>query len=363
MIVAILSNDHIWTYNLRKEVIQAILRQGHKVLLLMPYGEKVADLCDIGCNFIDVSYERHGTNVIKEIKLLYLYRKHLKKIKPDVVLSYTIKPNIYGGIVCRNLKIPFIPNITGLGTAIENGGIIQNITLILYKYALKKAKIVFFQNSENRDFMLKKHIVKDNYALLTGSGVNLNHYQVLDYPPQDHIEFAFISRIMKEKGIDQYLDAAKYIRKKYPNTKFHVCGFCEQEYDQILKKLNDDGIIIYHGMVRDVRTILQSVHCTIHPTYYPEGLSNVLLESCACGRPIITTDRSGCREVIEDGVNGFVCKQKDSEDLIKQIEKFIALPYEKKKEMGIAGRAKVEKEFDRQLVVNAYIKEIKKISE
>lgn len=160
---------------------------------------------------------------------------------------------------------------------------------------------------------------------------------------------------MKEKGIEQYLDAAKYIQKKHPNTKFHVCGFCEQEYEQTLKQLDDEGTIIYHGMVRDVRTILKDVHCTIHPTYYPEGLSNVLLESSACGRPIITTDRSGCREVIDGGVNGFICKQKDSEDLIQQIEKFLALPHETKKQMGLSGRAKVEKEFDRQIVVKRYL--------
>jgi galacturonosyltransferase len=361
MIVVILSNDHIWTYNLRKEIIQAIIQQGHKVFLIMPYGEKVTELCGMGCNFIDIPFERHGTNVIKEIKILYYYHKYLKKIKPDIVFSYTIKPNIYGGIVCRYLMVPFVPNITGLGTAVENGGIIQKITLLLlYKFALKKAQKVFFQNSENRDFMIKHHIVKDSYALLPGSGVNLNHYQVLDYPPQDVIEFAFISRIMKEKGIEQFLDAAKYIRNKYPNTRFHVCGFCEQEYDQILKDLNDNGTIIYHGMVRDVRTILKNVHCTVHPTYYPEGLSNVLLESCACGRPIITTNRSGCREVIDDGINGFICKQKDSEDLIKQIEKFISLPYEKKKQMGLAGRAKVEKEFYRNIVVQAYLDEIER---
>jgi glycosyltransferase involved in cell wall biosynthesis len=362
MNILILTNNDVGLYKFRKELIETLLKD-HKVFISLPNGDFVSELIDMGCEFYECNFDRHGTNPLKELRQIFNYKKLIKHLKPDIVLTYTIKPNIYGGIVCTYLKIPFIVTITGLGAAVENGGIIQKITLTLYKLALRKAEMVFFQNSENLDFMLKHHVVKNNFCLLPGSGVNLVYYKLLEYPPQDVIEFAFISRIMKEKGIDQYLDAAKYIRKKYPNTKFHVCGFCEDAYEDKLKELNEKGIIIYHGMVRDVRTILKDIHCTIHPTYYPEGLSNVLLESCACGRPIITTDRSGCREVIEDGVNGFVCKQKDSEDLIKQIEKFIALPYEKKKEMGIAGRAKVEKEFDRQLVVNAYIKEIKKISE
>ena len=166
---------------------------------------------------------------------------------------------------------------------------------------------------------------------------------------------------MKEKGIDQYLEAAESIKIKYPDTEFHVCGFCEQEYKGRLEDLNTKGIVIYHGMVRDIKTILELTHCTIHPTYYPEGISNVLLESCACARPIITTDRSGCREVVEDGVNGFVVKQKDSKDLIRVIEKFLALSWEEKRDMGLAGRKKVEKEFDRNIVVEKYMEEIKKL--
>lgn len=165
---------------------------------------------------------------------------------------------------------------------------------------------------------------------------------------------------MKEKGIDQYLEAAEYIRSKYPNTRFHICGFCEEAYENKLKLLQDKGIVTYHGMLRDVREILKKTHCTIHPTYYPEGMSNVLLESAACGRPIITTDRSGCREVVDPGINGYMVKQKDSKDLIEKVEKFIQLDYEKKKRMGLAGRKKVEKEFNRQIVVEAYLEKIKK---
>jgi galacturonosyltransferase len=166
---------------------------------------------------------------------------------------------------------------------------------------------------------------------------------------------------MKEKGVDQYLEAAEYIKSKYPNTVFHVCGFCEQAYEEKLKELTEKGIINYHGMVRNVAEVLKDIQCTIHPTYYPEGIANVLLESCACARPIITTDRAGCREVVDDGVNGFVVKQRDSQDLIEKIEKFLALSHDEKIAMGLAGRAKVEKEFDRQIVVEKYCEEIKGI--
>lgn len=250
-------------------------------------------------------------------------------------------------------------NVTGLGTAIENGGLMQKISLALYKRGLRKAQKVFFQNTENRDFMVSKGVVKGPYDMLPGSGVNLNQYNVFPYPDGGTVDFVFIARVMKEKGIDQYLDAAKEIRKRHPETRFHICGFCEQNYEELLKELNDNGTVIYHGLVSDMTEIYKMISCTVHPTYYPECLSNVLLESAASGRPIITTDRSGCREVVEDGVNGYVVKQQDSEDLIEKIEKFLSLSVDARKAMGLAGRAKVEREFDRQIVIRKYKEEIR----
>ena len=164
---------------------------------------------------------------------------------------------------------------------------------------------------------------------------------------------------MKEKGIDQYLDAAVYLRKKYPFTRFHICGFCEQDYEERIKTLEEDGVIINHGMVSNVSEVLKQVQCLVLPTYYPEGMSNVLLESCSSGRPIITTDRPGCREIVDDGYNGFVVKEKDSKDLIDKIEKFINLPYNDRVQMGLNGRNKIIKEFDRQIVVDHYIQAVK----
>lgn len=203
--------------------------------------------------------------------------------------------------------------------------------------------------------MLCKGIVNGAYDILPGSGVNLQNYTVSEYPNGETIHFVFVSRIMKEKGIDQYLEAAKVIRARYPETRFHICGFCEQAYENRLKQMTDEGVIIYHGLVKDMASVYAKMSCTIHPTYYPEGLSNVLLESAACGRPIITTNRSGCREVIDDGINGYVVEEKNTQDLIDKIELFLTKSREERKQMGLAGRKKVEREFDRKIVIEKYI--------
>lgn len=358
--VVILSNHHAYTYDFRKEVIQKLIEEKYKVYIVLPYGEKVELLKEMGCEFIDLPLDRRGLNPIADLKLLLSYKKILKKIKPDLMLSYTIKPNTYGGLVCRWLKIPYIANITGLGTAFENKGIIQSILIELYRIAFRKINCVFFQNKDNEQFFTDKEIGLGRHRIIPGSGVNIKHYSLLEYPQDGTIEFVFISRIMKEKGIDQYLEAAEHIRNKYPNTRFHILGFCEDEYEEKLVDMQQKGIIEYHGMQNDVRKFHKISHCTIHPTYYPEGMSNVLLESAASGRPIITTNRSGCREIVEDGVNGFIVEEKNSSDLIEKIERFLALDYDKKQRMGQAAREKVEKEFNREIVVNAYFEEVKK---
>ena len=359
MKILVLANNDVGLYKFRRELLEELLKE-NEVFICLPTGKYIDELTQLGCIFLECNLlDRHGMNPVQELRLLYFYERQLNRIRPDVVLTYTIKPNVYGGAACSHLKIPYIANVTGLGTAVENKGPLQKITLLLYRYGLRKARKVFFQNIENQKFMIEHKIVQGPYELLPGSGVNLLQYGLLEYPKGKTIDFVFIARVMKEKGIDQYLDAARYIKKKYPNTRFHVCGACEQDYEELLRKMQEENIIIYHGLVKDMTTIHKISSCTIHPTYYPEGLSNVLLESCACGRPIITTNRPGCREVVEDGINGFVVKEKSSDDLIEKIEKFLALSAEKRRQMGLEGRKKVEREFDRQKVVNAYLKELR----
>jgi glycosyltransferase involved in cell wall biosynthesis len=357
--ILILANNDVGLYKFRKEIIQELVNN-YKVFLSLPDGEYIPRLKEIGCEFIDTPISRRGTNPLIDLKLILNYKEIIKNIKPDIVLTYTIKPNVYGSLACILSKVPYITNITGLGTAVENTGLLQKITLLLYRTSLQKSRCIFFQNKENEEFFNKKKITRGNNRLIPGSGVNLESYSFLEYPPNDKTQFLFIARVMKEKGIDQYLDTAEYIKGKYPNTEFHVLGFCEEAYQQKLKEMQNRGVIQFHGMQSDVRKFHKMSHCTIHPTYYPEGMSNVLLESAACGRPIITTDRSGCREIVDDGVNGFIVKKQNSEDLIIKVEKFLNLKHEEKKKMGLKSREKVEKVFDRKIVIDAYIEEIEK---
>lgn len=366
--VLIICNSISGLYSFRKELLEELRVPGSyiedrqaepcEVFVSCPAGEHVDDLIKIGCKFIETPIQRHSVNPIADLKLYTNYRKMVKQVKPDIVFGYTIKPNIYGGMACAEKSIPFVCNITGLGTAVENKGILQIITLSLYKIALRNVQTVFFQNSANESFFTQHKLCLGKHKMLPGSGVNLQYYEPAEYPRTDKIEFAFIARIMKEKGIEEYLAAAKYIRQKYPDTRFHICGYCEQDYTETIKQLQESNVIIYHGEVSDMKKIYQQIHCTVHPTYYPEGLSNVLLESAASARPIITTNRPGCREVIDDGINGYLIEEKNSKDLIEKIEKFISLTWMEKKQLGLNGRKKVENQFDRKIVVKRYMEEL-----
>lgn len=356
--ILIVSNVTAGLASFRGELIETLSKEYEVIIFASDNGRKEI-LESLGAKVVPVEMERHGTNPLKELKIVSYYKKQMKEIKPKIVLTYTIKPNIYAGMAAAALNIPYVANVTGLGYAVENGGLLQKITVPLYRYGLRKAQKVFFQNTVNRDFMIRHHIVKERqYDLLPGSGVNLSKYKVQPYPQGSTVDFVFISRVVKSKGIEQYLDAAKVIRKKHPETRFHICGACEEDYEKILKDLQNDGTIIYHGRIDNIAEMHKQCACTVHPSFYPEGMSNVLLEACASGRPIITTDRPGCREIVDDGVNGFVTKQRDSQDLIEKIEKFLGLSWTQQQDMGLAGRAKVEREFDRTIVISKYLKEI-----
>lgn len=356
--ILVLSNHPTWTYKLRGEVLKAIVQAGYRVIVAVGYGAEVVRLKEIGCEHVDIPYNRRSVNPLKEVKLLWAYHKLIKKVNPDAVLTYTIKPNLYGAYLCKRQQIPCLINITGLGSALEHPGVYQSFFLYLYRYVFKDVYRVFLQNIANRDLFISKRIVKDNYILLPGSGVNLEKYQPLLYPSCETIEFVFIARILKAKGIEEYLKAAKYIRGKYPQTRFHICGFCDQDYTAIIAQYEKEGAVITHGMVEDTRKIYKKIHCTVLPSWYSEGMNNVLLESAACARPIITTNRPGCGEIVDDGENGLIVKQQSSDDLIEKLERFILLPREEKIAMGLAGRKKVESQFDRRIVVDEYLKAI-----
>ena len=358
MRILILSNNDIGLYKFRQELLTSLLKDNNEVFVSLPDGQYIPRIEELGCKYIKTEFNRKGTNPLKDLALLRDYQKMLDQVNPDVVLTYTIKPNVYGGLACVSRKVPYIANVTGLGSAVENGGILQMITTTLYRLGLRKAKKVFFQNEANQKFMLEHKIVKENYDLLPGSGVNLKRFTVQEYSEKDSVDFVYVGRMMKEKGFELYLEAAKAIREKHPEACFHLCGTDEDHYREQVEELQKQGTIIYHGMVDDMASIYKEIDCTVHPTYYPEGMSNVLLESLACGRPIITTDRPGCKEIVEDGINGFVVKQKDLNDLIDKIERFLSLSPEQRRQMGLNGRKKVEEQFDRQIVIDKYLESI-----
>ena len=294
-----------------------------------------------------------------DINQMMAYRKLMRTLKPIAVLTYTIKPNVYGGIAARLCHIPQLANVTGLGDAVENGGWMQKLTTMLYKLGLSKSRMVFFQNESNRSYCVKKGIANQDSVLLPGSGVNLQHHVYQEYPEDDGtIKFLFIGRMLKDKGIEEYFEAAKAIKAKYSNTEFQIMGSVESDYQMQLDKLVDEGIINFIGRQSDVRPFIGAVQCTVMPSYH-EGMSNVNLESAANGRPVITTDVPGCRETVDDCRTGYLCEAKSAVSLTSAVERFIALPYSQKKMMGENGRKKVEQEFDRQIVIDAYLREIK----
>ena len=356
--VLILVNKQTTIVNFRLEVVDALVKAGNRVVVSVPDGDRLNEIKTTGAEIIITPMEKDGTDPVKDVILTMKYIGMIKRTKADVVLTYTIKPNVYGGMASALCGVPYVANITGLGTALEGNGALHKIAVLLYKIGFCKISKVFFQNQENREFFVNHKIAINKHDSIPGSGVNLEKFYLLDYPSDEKIEFAFISRIRKEKGIEQYIDTARAIKQKYPNTVFHVCGFGDEYYESRMKQLNDEGVIVYHGLLNDVRVMLKDVHCVIHPTYYPEGMSNVLLESAASGRAIISTDRAGCREAIDNGVNGYIVREQDSNDLIEKVEMFINLSYEDKKKMGLRGREKVTNEFDRNIVVNRYLETI-----
>lgn len=355
----ILTNNIGGLHSFRKEVMKALIDGGYKVYISEPDDdERVKYFESIGCHIIKTVFDRRSLNPFADIRLMLKYRSLIKQLSPIAVLSYTIKPNIYGGIACRQTKTIQLANVTGLGDAIENGGWLQWLTIGLYRFGLGKARRVFFQNSTNREFCVNKGIADDTSILLPGSGVNLKHHVLQEYPSDGCIRFLYIARLQRDKGVGEYFEAAREIKKKYgESVEFQVLGWKEGDFEKEMDDLDRNGIVRYLGKTSDVRPYLKDVHCTIMPSYH-EGMSNVNLESAANGRPVITTNVPGCRETVEDGKTGYIVEARSGEALINGIERFLNLSYRQKVIMGQNARKKVEKEFDREIVISAYLKEL-----
>lgn len=357
--IVFIVNHDVVIYNFRKELVEKLLEKNYEVYIFSPYGPKIDNLIDMGCLHIDISINRHGTNIMEEMKLVHSYYQELKKIKPKVVLTYTIKPNIYGGLASKLLKIPYISNVTGLGNAIEQDNFMQKLFSFMYSSSLKRASFVFFQNEDNLNFFSKK-LNRDKIDLLPGSGVNLSQFKPLTYPDTQNVNFLFLARIMKEKGIDEYLSVAKKIKHDFKDVYFHIAGFIDGDYEDIIESEVRSGNIVYHGMVDDVTKIFKDIHCLVLPSYH-EGMSNVVLEACASARPVIASNIPGCKEIIDHNKTGFLCESKSSESLYQAVVKFISLNLTEKISMGNSARIKVENNFNRQIIIDKYIERIEEI--
>lgn len=339
----------LWQF--RRELISA-LSNFSNITISTPFNGHEKDFEDMGCKCINTTIDRRGINPLVDLKLLLSYRKILKAEQPDAVITYSIKPNIYAGLLCRLKNIPYYTNVQGLGTAFQNK-ILSYIATSLYRFALKKSTAVFFENNANaNEFVSRKIILQRKCIVLKGAGVNLETYPYEEYPKENKgINFLFVGRIMKEKGIDEFFEAAQKIKKLYQEkVNFHVVGFFEDEYKEIITKLTTNKIIMFHGFQPDPKPFYKNAHCVILPSYH-EGMSNVLLEAAATGRALITTDIPGCREAVDNSINGLLCEKMNAKSLENCITNFLSLTPCERKSMGAAGRTKMEKEFDKNVIV------------
>lgn len=351
--------------NFRDEIIQEMIEQGYHVIIVSPAGKRLDLYKKLqGCEVVEVSVNRHGKNPMQDMMLFMKYYKLLKVFNPICVLTYTIKPNIYGGLAARFRRIPYLVNITGLGVVFDNKNVLQKTVVLLYRRVMKHATKVFFQNKTNRSAFIRLGINFPCSEIIPGSGVNTKVNRLEPYPAEEEpLRFLFIARIMKDKGIHEFVGAAKAIRKLDPGVEFHVIGNCENGYQEQVEAWAREGIIHYHGAQPDVHPFLARSSALIHPSFYMEGMSNVCLEAAATGRPVLTTNWLGCRETVEDGKTGLIFEPRSVMSLVHAIKKFMALSYEEKVQMGRLGREKMERQFDRQIVVDAYMREINRLSE
>lgn len=358
--VLVLINDHVGLYKFRRELLQEFINRGYKVYISLPDDVFVKYLKEMGCQFIQTAVDRRGINPKTDLKLMLHYYKMIKSKSPDLVITYTIKPNIYGGLICRWLKTAYAVNITGLGTAFQNNGMLKKFVIGLYKVATKKAKAIFFENTDNAQEFLKDGIVKrDRMHILPGAGVNLEDYPFMEYPQNNNTRFLFIGRVMREKGVDELFKAAERIRKEFPETVFDIVGQMEDDYRDIIKDLADQKIIEYHGFQEDVKPFIRQCNCFILPSWH-EGMANANLECAASGRPLITSNIHGCKEAVIENKSGFLCESKNADSLYTAIKKFMQLSETERKDMGTVSRRHMENVFDRKIVIEKTIEVLEK---
>ena len=357
MRILIATNHSYMFYRFRKELVEALMQE-HEVILSTPFVGHEDDLQAMGLRCIDTEIDRRSINPFKDMKLLKTYRKMLDEIQPDLVITYSIKPNIYMGSACKAKGIPYVTNVQGLGTAFEKP-VLSSVVSVMYRSALRKARTVFFENEENAQFFLHKNIISaQQMKVLPGAGINLDEYPYVPMQDDGVCSFLFVGRIMKEKGVDEFFTAAKTIKAELgEKVAFDVVGFYEDAYKETVDQLVADGVINFHGFQTDVHPFYKAADCVVLPSYH-EGMSNVLLEAAASGRPLITSDIPGCREAVEDGVSGYLCPARDADALYEAMQRFVDLPENCRGELGRRGRERMEQRFSKTAVVAETIKHL-----
>lgn len=359
----ILANFDVGLYKFRKELIQKLMDEGNEISVSLPQGELIKNLQQMGCRFLETPVDRRGINPVTDLKLFCRYLRILRVQKPDLVITYTIKPNIYGGLACRFTRVPYCINITGLGTAFQKEGILKKMVTLLYCMACKKARVVFFENAGNLQTFRENRIIrKEQACLLNGAGINLEEYPFAEYPPEDPpeylpespkqpaVRFLFVGRVMKEKGVEELFQATEALQKKGIPVELDVVGPYEDDYKQKVEELVERKVIRFHDYQEDVKPFIANCHCFVLPSWH-EGMANTLLECASMGRPLITSRVHGCMEAVEENKNGLLVNAEDSDDLQKKMELFVKIDYNKKKQMGLESRRIAEEKFDKRVVV------------
>ena len=357
MKILIITNHSYMLYRFRKELIRELMRD-HKVAISMPFVGHEDDFRAMGVRCINTDVDRRGLNPKRDLKLFAAYRRLLKQERPDMVVTYSIKPNIYAGLACTMSGIPFCANVQGLGTAFQRKGLSRVVTA-LYRQALRRVKTVFFENSGNaREFLDRKIISAEKVTVLSGAGINLEEYPSVPYPENDRLHFLYLGRIMKEKGIDELFTAMRRLHAELGSrVVLDLVGFFDDDYEGEVNALVADGIAVFHGFQSEPRPYYAAADCIVLPSWH-EGMSNVLLEAAATGRPVITSDIHGCREAVNDGSTGLLCRVKDAGDLYEKMLRMAQTGREERRAMGAAARTKVEQEFEKSMIVTKTIRAI-----
>lgn len=356
-----------WNFvNFRSGLIKALVAAGYEVVAATADDGHRDRLEALGCRMIELPISGRGTSPIADGRLLLRYFRLIRRERPDVYLSYTVKPNIYGSLAAHRLGVPVINNIAGLGTAFLAGGWLNRIVRSLYRMTLRRSKIVFFQNPDDWAMFVRDRLVAPERArLLPGSGVDLAHFAAAPAPSGVPPRFLLVARLLWAKGVREYAEAARIVRLKHPHVRFQILGILDQSAGAVdrasLNRWEKEGNVEFLGSASDVRSTIAQAACVVLPSYYPEGTPRSLLEAAAMARPLITTDVPGCRQVIDDGVNGFLCAPRDAASLAAAMERFLALSGPECAAMGAASRAKAETEFDEQLVIRAYLEAIEEV--